>query len=79
VNVVPVGGKHFFGHKQTPSCENLPQRISDTKNVLFVCLVRNPVDWLNSLYREPHHLTPKLNKAVDRLIVFTTKKSLWNT
>jgi hypothetical protein len=42
------GPKHFFGHIE-PSEDVL-------KNVLTIALVRNPLDWMNSLYRNPWHL-----------------------
>ena len=40
------GYKHFFGYKS----------LEDSDNTLFLCLVRNPVDWLNSLYEKPYHI-----------------------
>jgi len=40
------GWKHFFGFNE----------LNDNENTLFICIVRNPVDWFNSLYRERHHL-----------------------
>ena len=47
------GWKHFFcrqGETQTLL------HSADTKNTLFLCVVRNPVSWVNSLYRDPFHL-----------------------
>ena len=47
------GFKHFFctqGETETPL------NTADTKNTLFLCVVRNPVSWANSLYRTPHHM-----------------------
>ena len=38
--------KHFFGH----------QDLRPYRNSLFVCVVRAPVPWLNSFYRNPWHL-----------------------
>jgi hypothetical protein len=40
------GWKHFFGHSD----------LSNSDDTLFICITRNPVDWLNSLYLTPHHL-----------------------
>ncbi len=40
------GYKHFFGHKS----------LDGSHGTLFLCLVRNPVDWLNSLYEKPYHI-----------------------
>ena len=42
------GWKHFFQEKGT-SWEN-------SDDTLFICIVRNPVDWINSFYRNPHHV-----------------------
>tara|TARA_B110000285_G_scaffold98421_1_gene112266 strand:- start:358 stop:1071 length:714 start_codon:yes stop_codon:yes gene_type:complete len=49
------GWKHFFGFDDlsTPKAQD----------TLFIAIVRDPVDWLNSLYKNPYHLpehlTPK--------------------
>ena len=40
------GWKHFFGFND----------LSNTDNILFIGIVRNLYDWINSLYRERHHL-----------------------
>jgi len=40
------GWKHFFGLND----------LSDSDDTLFVGIVRDPTDWLNSLYMTPHHL-----------------------
>ena len=40
------GWKHFFGFN----------KLDNSDDTLFICIVRNPVDWFNSLYRERHHL-----------------------
>lgn len=51
------GWKHFFGFQ-----DKLLQTSDDT---LFICIVRNPVDWINSFYREKHHLLLKYNTTLD--------------
>lgn len=40
------GWKHFFGFND----------LTNTDDVLFICIVRNPYDWFNSLYTYRHHL-----------------------
>lgn len=40
------GLKHFFGFNS----------YEDTDDILFICIVRGPVEWYNSLFRTPHHL-----------------------
>jgi len=42
------GWKHFFGHH--------PEQLKDSDDVLFICIVRGIVPWLNSLYKDRHHL-----------------------
>lgn len=44
--------KHFF------SFENL----NDCDDTLFICITRDPVKWLNSLYQNPHHLCLEMCK-----------------
>lgn len=45
------GAKHFFGHSN--------ELLKDSDNTLFICIVRDPIDWLNSFYRTLHHLPLK--------------------
>jgi hypothetical protein len=40
------GWKHFFGHDQ----------LINTNETLFIGIVRDPHEWLNSLYKKPWHL-----------------------
>jgi hypothetical protein len=40
------GWKHFFGHSN----------LNNSDNILFIGLIRNPYDWLNSLYLNQYHL-----------------------
>lgn len=44
------GWKHFFGFKD----------LHNSDDVLFIGIVRNIVDWVNSLYRDKYHLPPSL-------------------
>ena len=52
------GWKHFFGFNN----------LSNSDDVLFIGIVRNVVDWVNSLYREKCHLSPKLTKDVNTFL-----------
>lgn len=52
------GWKHFFGYSD----------LSNTEDVLFIGIVRNLEDWVNSFYRRPHHLPPHLVKNVDSFL-----------
>jgi hypothetical protein len=44
--------KHFFGH-------NTFSPIAD--DTLFIGIIRNEIDWLNSFYRQKYHVSPKLH------------------
>jgi hypothetical protein len=50
------GWKHFFGFQD--------EQLQDSDDTLFICIVRNPIDWINSFYREMHHLPLKYNKTL---------------
>jgi hypothetical protein len=64
VNMLPVtadckyGHKHFFGF----------QDLSDSDDVLFIGIVRNPVKWINSLYRVPHSVKHENILSVQRFL-----------
>lgn len=40
------GWKHFFGFND----------LKNSDDTLFIGIIRNPCDWINSFYREQHHL-----------------------
>jgi len=44
------GWKHFFGFNN----------LENSDDTLFIGIIRNLPDWVNSLYREKHHLPPHL-------------------
>ena len=52
------GWKHFFGH-----CD--PATLARAHDTVFICVVRDPVPWLNSLYRNLHHLPLKRATNLD--------------
>ena len=41
--------KHFFGHYKFENNE-------DEDNTLFIGIVRNPITWIDSFYKTPHHI-----------------------
>ena len=55
------GWKHFFGFND----------LSNTDDVLFIGIVRNLCDWVNSLYREKHHLKPEITKDTNSFLTNT--------
>ena len=52
------GWKHFFGDHID---------FSDSDETLFLCIYRDPVDWLNSLYRKKYHVPKKIQSVHDFL------------
>jgi hypothetical protein len=55
------GWKHFFGFND----------LSDTDDVLFIGIIRNLEDWINSLYRDKYHLPSKLTSNVNTFLTNT--------
>jgi hypothetical protein len=43
--------KHFFGFED--------QELVNSDNTLFICIVRHPIKWINSFYRNMYHLPLK--------------------
>lgn len=52
------GWKHFFGYDD----------LSNSDDVLFIGIVRNLTDWVNSLYREKYHLPNTLSSSIDKFL-----------
>ena len=46
----------FFGFQD--------EKLKKSDDTLFICIVRNPVDWVNSLYREKYHIAKHLRKNI---------------
>ena len=53
------GWKHFFGFQD--------DKLANSDDTLFICIIRNLPDWINSFYRTPHHLVihPNAKKYID--------------
>jgi len=70
------GWKHFFGFNDYTNTMNLSKQCVDKEllsganakdnsdKVLFIGIVRNPFDWLNSLFIDKHHLAPHLKNNI---------------
>ena len=50
------GWKHFFGF--------LDNHLENAGDTLFLLIVRDPVAWMNSLFRNPHHLNYECTESV---------------
>jgi len=66
------GWKHFFGFND--------EALKDSDDVLFICIVRNLPDWINSFYREKHHLPLKYktNMSEEAKIDEFLNKEFWS-
>lgn len=63
------GWKHFFGFQD--------DMLKNSDDTLFLCIVRNPVDWINSFFRNPHHLPLNYKHGlteIERLDEFLNKE-----
>jgi hypothetical protein len=52
------GWKHFFGFND----------LSDSDETLFICIIRDPVTWLNSLFQKRYHLYIPRNISVNKFL-----------
>lgn len=58
---------HFeYGWKHWPN--NKKSNYENSDDTLFICIVRNPVDWINSFYRKPHHVEHIKRKGIDAFL-----------
>lgn len=53
------GHKHFFGHRK--------KAIKAADDTLFLCIARNPYDWITSLFSAQHHV-PQHNYSPDNFL-----------
>ena len=61
------GHKHWFGNHLD---------LSDTDDTLFICIVRDPVNWLKSIYRNPRCFELEMFKSQDTFLT-SEVMSLW--
>jgi hypothetical protein len=54
------GWKHFFGFQD--------ELLKNSDDTLFICIIRNLPDWLNSLYREQFHIADHLRGNIDSFL-----------
>lgn len=50
------GFKHFPGFHQN--------KLKKSDETLFICIIRDPIKWVNSLYRNPHHIQIRYDKKM---------------
>jgi hypothetical protein len=63
--------KHFFGHYDF---DNLSEE--NNNETLFIGIIRNPIEWINSFYKNMHHI-PIENKLNIRTFLFNTFYSVY--
>ena len=64
------GWKHFFGHHNFTND-------NEEDETLFICIIRDPIDWINSLLIDKHHM-PKENIKDINTFLFNTFYSVKN-
>lgn len=52
------GHKHFFGHTDTNTLRN-------AQNTLFLGIIRNPFNWVQSFFKEGYHIHRNHMKSID--------------
>lgn len=58
---IEIVRKHFFGFRDF-------RDLSTSEDVLFIGIVRNIYDWINSFYREKHHLPNSITENEDTFL-----------
>ena len=64
------GPKHFFGYYDF-------QHNYKEDETLFICIIRNPITWINSFYKEKHHI-PNENRHDINSFLFNTFYSIYD-
>lgn len=54
--------KHFFGFDNNFFTNN------DADETLFVFVIRNPIDWIDSFFKRLHHVPPENKKSIENFI-----------
>jgi len=54
----PTCGKHFFGH------DNCIFDTDKMKETLVICVVRGPVEWIDSYFKRLHHVAPHNKRSI---------------
>lgn len=54
------GHKHFFGFND--------KILENSDKTLFICIIRNPVDWINAFYRNSHHVPKHLTRNINNFL-----------
>ena len=66
------GNKHFFGFHAFET-----ERDGNVDTTLFIGIIRNPVEWIDSFIKKPHHL-PEINKQNIHSFLFQPFYSIYD-
>lgn len=55
------GWKHWFGFADK-------KQILNDSETIFICMVRNPIDWILSFYNDPHHVPRDNTKSLNTFL-----------
>jgi hypothetical protein len=55
--------RHFFGHNDEI---DYPQESID--NMIYFCIVREPIEWIDSLFKRLHHIPPENKKNIESFL-----------
>ena len=51
--------KHFFGNY------NFKSDIKNEDDTLFICIIRNPIEWIDSFYNKLHHIPEENRNSIN--------------
>ena len=55
--------RHFFGHDDS---KDFPEDSLDT--MIYFCVVREPIEWIDSLFKRLHHIPPENKANIDAFL-----------
>jgi hypothetical protein len=75
------GEKHFFGHKEKRNLRDVPDETLTIREkelkvfdnappdeTIAFAMVRDPVEWIDSFFKRPHHVPPENRKTIEQFI-----------
>ena len=75
------GEKHFFGHRELRNLSSVPNdtlttrekelKVFDNTNkdeMIAFAIIRDPVEWIDSFFKRPHHVPTENRKTAERFI-----------
>jgi len=75
------GEKHFFGNREfRDTLEIIPEQMSlhekqmihidsiPPSELLTICIVRDPVEWVDSFFKRKHHVPPENREPIERFL-----------